>query len=251
MRILLLAGFLLTTQASAFHCNPYAIVFKKSSSAAFGVNSTYSEDLNVSVPIQFQDHWGCYQNKQAFKLEKKQKKDFIQVDLTPQTTEFIDVPEASVGQYIHIDQNKIFVATFLCSGEKMIGHSSFSDFFLNLPAQKVQKLEVNHTFATGMAARILEDGTKKSEPAMEKFAALYGVLESPKNQENCFVPAIISTTTVNSVQALSQSIESAFRSKTNAYLNGCTSGFKEKMQAYRIENVLQKSGKRYSLQIKP
>lgn len=224
-------------------CTPGAIIYKKESSGMFSTKgSKYQEDLNVSVPVQIRGQWGCYQRKDAINLEKKKKKTSMEVEITPLKVDFENVADAHVGQYVHIDGNQIYLVSFICSGENMIGHSSYYDAFLNVPIKAEQNFKVGSVFATGMAARNLESSYAKKEQAMEKFADLYHVKDQAVQPEDCFIPAIISTSSIDMHLNIQRQIESSFKSRNNSVVNGCSNGFKEKMKDFKIETVLKKKG---------
>lgn len=246
--LLLLSSFFAT--AALADCNPthLGVVRERGFSLSFGggSSSSFETKSTTNIPLVIDGKRACYHqtNKLEIRTERKKDKEYVEFEITPMEADFENVPDPSVVHYLNVDQNRVQMMSFLCSGETPIGAEGFSDSLLKLSVSGPSaSVKVSSTFATGIAARNLYENERDmaNDRVYDSFLELYRdrAKESMSEEEtlDIFIPSVITRTTIESRSSLKRSLYSSFFSRTGFTVNGCSKAFREVMDEFRLEKI--------------
>lgn len=260
MRIFILLSFLAFSLSAFARCDQSALVIRRGTSIGFSTgsrgNSNFNQNLTVNIPMQFNGRSACYHQQSSLGVTTKRVRrgHSVEYEITPMRASFENVPDAHHQQYLFMEYgsdgkaSKVYMMSFLCSGETPLGSETFSDFLSLIPDGSRSSVQVSTVFATGAAARNLQQDRPddRARPVYEKFHSLYRNLQGEESSSDCaacrdrvFIPSVIATTSINSYSDIDRNLYASFYSRTQSSLNGCAADFRERMQAYRIENLLR------------
>lgn len=209
--------------------------------ALFGLNFTTGTEVTVNIPLVVDGNPSCYHQESGIQItaEKVKENEFVDYEITPLTAEYENVPSPVTYQYINIEDSKVYMTSFLCSGETPIGGDAFSDSLQNL-AENIKSEESSEVFiSTGQPAENISVSQLKKAKAkvFDRFLEIYEVRSEESidtDQSNIYIPNVLIG---NSVTSVERKIYSAFFSRTSSSINGCSKKFLNKMQDLLIENV--------------
>lgn len=222
----------------------------------FGINfnagSSFEEGVTVNIPLVIDGKQACYKKTSSIKVktEKVADGEYIEYDIAPLQSEFMYVPTPSVQQFLFVDldqgtnSSKIYMAGFLCSGERPIGGDAFSDSLLRI-AETSEENESSTTIfiATGSAAEnvSVSEEQKAKAKVFDKFLELYekeaGIGPVDNDLSNIYVPNVLAGISFQHNGTIDRKLYSAFFSQTSSSINGCSKKFLTAMKPYLLENV--------------
>lgn len=218
-----------------------------------GSNSQMSSSQSVNMPILINGEPACYRQSSALavKTEKIKERESIEYEITPFKAEFENVPEPKIYQYLNVEhseneaESKVYLISYMCSGETPIGAEAFSDSLLKLAYSKGAEVKTQMFFATGAAAANLGVSNQKKAKAkvFDKFLEIYESRSSESlintNRDNIYIPSLITSTEIGSTTSVERKLYLSFFSRTNSSLNGCSKRFLNVMNDYLLENVVK------------
>lgn len=240
-------------------CDESQIRYERSSSFGISWGSTstsfFGEEITVNIPLMIDGKPACYHQSSALnvKTERVKENEYVEYEITPMDADFENVPSPSKVQYLNIEydaENKashIQMMSFLCSGETPIGGDAFSDSLMKLSTEsKDGSANIDVFIATGQAADNLSISQSKKAKAkvFDSFLDIYeqraGSYESyDEAGSNIYIPNVIAGTSVHAVSSVERKLYSAFFTRTNSSINGCSKQFIEKMQDFLLDSIVK------------
>lgn len=240
-------------------CDDSQIVIQRSTSLGLSWgdgngSSVFGSNLTVNVPLVINGKQACYHQSSAINIttEKLKENEFIEYEVTPMVADFENVPSPATYQFMNIDydaDNKasnVQIISFLCSGETPIGGDAFGDSLIKLSEKtEDQSVNIDVFIATGQAADNLSISQNKKAKAKvyDRFLEIYesrtdGDILLEGEDSNIYIPTVMTGLSVNSAE---RKLYSAFFSRTNSSINGCSKKFVTKMQDLLLHNVIKEN----------
>lgn len=205
----------------------------------------------INIPMKPNGEQACYhQNSALFVKAVGVDNTGAEYEISPLLAEFENVPEPKTYQFLNIEYaedgaaTKVHVISYLCSGENPIGADAFSSSLKKLLEIKEEDSAEPTSIANGQAADNLTVNQEKKAKAKVyfHFVKLFenrnpGVSIEDMTDTNIFIPNIVTHTT--SFVPQNRQLYSTFFTRTNSSLNGCSNAFREKMDDYLIENIIE------------
>lgn len=240
-------------------CDDSRVIMQRSTS--FGLSwgegqssSAFGSNLTVNIPLVINGKQACYHQSSAINIitDKVKDNESVEYEITPMDADFENVPNPAVYQYINIDyddQNKasdVQIISFFCTGETPIGGDAFGDSLIKLSLNAVEgSTQIDMFIATGQAADNLSISQSKKAKAKiyDRFLDIYDSRTDGKDTyeqqgSNIYVPSVLSS---QSISTPDRKLYSAFFSRTNSSINGCSKKFALKMQDHLIQNVVKEN----------
>lgn len=240
-------------------CDDSKLIMQRSTS--FGISwgensgsSMFGSELTVNIPLVINGKQACYHQSSAIniKTEKVKENEFVEYEVTPMEADFENVPNPATYQFINVDydaDNKasnVQIISFLCSGETPIGGDAFGDSLTKLSQDSAEEsVSVDVFIATGHAADNLSISQAKKAKAkvFDRFLEIYesrtdGDILYEDENTNIYIPSVLTGISVNSLE---RKLYSAFFSRTNSSINGCSKRFVTKMQDLLLHNVVKEN----------
>lgn len=158
---------LLLSVSTAFACLNDAIVIRRSSGISINSNGNNSGTATqkVNIPVNFNGKWGCWEQEGGLTFDVKEKSRSMTV-IVPKS-KFEDLP-GRTASYAYLRKDAagnvdIDIATFVCIGNTVIAAETYSGDIASARMLQNMDVQVNSTFATGMAAAQL--GRQREEMA--------------------------------------------------------------------------------------
>lgn len=256
MKLFILTLFL--TSLVHAGCDETQLIFRRSTTIGIDTSngtSVFGREETVNIPLIIDGKQACYHQKNGIQVFTKEIKEavFVDYEINPISVNFENVPDADVVQYLDIEYDpenrasKLFIMSFLCSGETPIGGDAFSDSLKRLAEQSPEEKQETQVFiATGQAAENinLSEKNKKRAKIFDHFLSLYEdnlegdeILETEVS--NVFIPNVLGGISIEGVTNVERKLYSSFFSRINSSINGCSKVFRERMNSYLMENVLK------------
>lgn len=213
---------------------------------------SFSNGFSVNIPLKIDGKQACYRQSSSIKVktEKIMDNEFVEYEITPINAEFENVPKPQILQYLFIEfedsiiPSKVHIASFLCSGENPIGGDAFSDSLSKLSEDvKTPETSTSIFIASGIAAEDVSVSLERKARAKvyDRFLQLFeyrsGVTNIETDHSNIYVPNVLAGLPHLSTSSVDRKLYSAFFTRTNSSLNGCSEKFRKNMQHLLIENV--------------
>lgn len=251
-------------------CDPNAIIYSREINFA-SENFSFSgaNNLNISIPVHYQNQRGCWNQQSEMKFEVKvdQSNSYGEASISLPKSRFEKLKDGRTDTYFFIDEThsefkdaEFTTVSFTCIGQSVLSVESYAGSFEKL--ERLQKLRQSDVlksktggstfFATGQAAenlaplferrreqflgpqRALGYDTKVSEQFSSLVESKMGDGSLREFDDHSLqIPSvyIASTTNYNS-SSVSQNFSTV---KIGKY--GCTDQFRKVMNDYRIDNL--------------
>lgn len=245
--------FIFALSANSFAtCNVDQVRIERSSGFSLDIfSSNFNEGETINIPLRIDGKQACYKQTSNIKIqtEKIKENEYVEYEITPLSADFVNVPDAQVFQYVFIDYedsinaSKIHIASFLCSGESPIGGDAFSDSLVKLSENASPEASTSIFIATGTAAEeiAVSQARKARSKVFDRFLHLFeyrtGMTSIDTDNSNIYVPNVVAGLSIEASSSLQRKLYSAFFTRTNSSVNGCSSKFRKNMHDLLIENV--------------
>lgn len=248
-------GFLLlAVSAQSFaSCNVDQISIQRQTGFGLDIfSSNFSEGETINIPLKIEGKQACYKQSSGIRVqtEKIKENEFVEYEITPISADFVNVPNAQIFQYVFIDYedsikaSKIHIASFLCSGESPIGGDAFSDSLVKLSENvKTPEASTSIFIATGTAAEeiAVSQARKARSKVFDRFLHLFeyrtGLTTIETDHSNIYVPNVLAGLSLEASSSVERRLYSAFFTRTNSSVNGCSAKFRKNMHDLLLENV--------------
>lgn len=248
-------GFLLLAlSAETFaSCNVDQVSIERRSGFSLDIfSSDFTERETINIPLRIDGKPACYKQTSNIRIqtERIKENEFVEYEITPLSADFENVPDAQIFQYVFIDfedsikASKIHIASFLCSGESPIGGDAFSDSLVKLSENsKSPEASTSIFIATGTAAEeiAVSQARKARSKVFDRFLRLFeyrtGMTSIDTDNSNIYVPNVVAGLSIEASSSLHRKLYSAFFTRTNSSVNGCSAKFRKNMHDLLIENV--------------
>lgn len=245
---------ILAVSAQSFAtCNVDQVRIERRSGFSLDIfSSNFSEGETINIPLRIDGKQACYKQSSNVKVqtERIKENEYIEYEITPLSADFVNVPNAQIFQYVFFDYedsikaSKIHIASFLCSGESPIGGDAFSDSLVKLSENvKTPEASTSIFIATGTAAEeiAVSQARKARAKVFDRFLNLFeyrtGLTTIETDNSNIYVPNVLAGLSIEASGSIERKLYSAFFTRTNSSVNGCSTKFRKIMHDLMIENV--------------
>lgn len=218
-----------------------------------GSHSSLKSVVTINIPLVIDGKPACYHQDNGILIttEHVKENEFVEYEITPLSAVFENVPSPMTYQYLNVEvdpetkMSKVYMMSFLCSGETPIGGDAFSDTLQNLADNvESQQASTEIFIATGQAAENISVSQAKKAKAKvyDRFLELYegrgnSIDPLDTDQSNIYIPNILAGYSVNRISTVERKLYSAFFFRTSSSINGCSKKFLTLMQNLLLENV--------------